>query len=233
MNIAYEVVTPPITCVYLPTQSSRTFYRVTEGLSDDDYEALMNEGYRKFGAVLFKPVCTDCQACQAIRIPIAHFKPDRSQRRVLRDNSDLEVRFAPAIIDKHRTVLYYQYHESQILRKHWPKESSICSDYVSNFVLNPVTNIEISVWKNKKLLGVMCTEITPNVVSDIYHYYSPTQRDRSLGTFLILQSIALAKRLNKPWVYLGYYVAGCHDMEYKMRYKPYELLIDGQWGKGN
>ena len=71
---------------------------------------------------------------------------------------------------------------------------------------------------------------TPNAVSAVYHYYDPEFRERGLGTFLVLQCAELARRLQRAWVYLGYYVAGCAAMEYKTRFEPSEVLgVDGVW----
>jgi arginine-tRNA-protein transferase len=74
------------------------------------------------------------------------------------------------------------------------------------------------------------TEVTPQVVSLIYHFHDPAQAERGLGTFVILHAFELARRLAKPWVYLGYFVQGCGSMEYKARFGPCELLEpDGTW----
>ena len=77
---------------------------------------------------------------------------------------------------------------------------------------------------------IRSNDITPNTVSSVYHFHDPDCRDRSLGTFAIMQAIDLARRLEKRWVYLGYYVAGCASLSYKSHYRPCEILdSDGNW----
>jgi arginine-tRNA-protein transferase len=46
----------------------------------------------------------------------------------------------------------------------------------------------------------------------------------------MLQTIELARRLDKPYAYFGYYVAGCASMSYKARFRPCEILgTDDIW----
>jgi len=229
MQVLHEFVSEPSACAYLPQQSSRTHYSLALQLTGQEYEDLMNQGYRKFGSIFFKPVCDACKECKSLRVPVAKFKPDRSQRRALKANADIQVRFAVASADEERLNLYRRYHAAQAAKKQWPNEGTSHDEYLGRFVLNPVTNVEISAWQGNTLKGVMLTDLTPHTVSDIYHYYDPGMQDRALGTFLILQTFELAKRLKKDFVYLGYYVAGCASMEYKTRYKPCEVLVEGRW----
>ncbi|MBN9021887.1 MAG: arginyltransferase, partial [Rhizobiales bacterium] len=53
--------------------------------------------------------------------------------------------------------------------------------------------------------------------------------DRSLGTFMILDHIARARRMGLPYVYLGYWVEGSPKMDYKRRFGPQEHLMARGW----
>ena len=57
----------------------------------------------------------------------------------------------------------------------------------------------------------------------------PTRRPRSLGTFMILDHIARARRMGLPYVYLGYWVQGSRKMDYKGRFLPQERLSPDGW----
>jgi len=217
-------------CVYLPDRQSCLEYELVLHLTPEEYEERMNRGYRKFGPLLFHPVCQSCRECRPLRIPVAGFTPDRSQRRSVKRNADLTVRFAPPVVDHTRLQLYNRYHAAQEARKNWPHTSKSAQDYRFSFLQSPVPGMEVSVWEDGQLRAVSLTDVTPNTVSGVYHYHDPDLADRSLGKFVMLQTIELARRLGKRWAYFGYYVAGCASLAYKSGFRPCELLDDdGIW----
>ncbi len=230
MLILHRFQSGPETCHYLPDRQSRTEYELAARLSPEEYEGRMNAGWRKFGALLFRPVCDGCRECRPIRIDAARFMPDRSQRRALRRNADLSVRLAAPGVDEARLALFGRYHASQAAAKGWPFSPPDAQGYADNFVRGPLPAVEISVWEGDALRAVVLTEVTPGAVSGVYHYHDPDCRERGLGTFGMLQTLALARRLEKPWAYFGFYVAGCGSLAYKARFAPCEILdADGQW----
>ena len=220
----------PGTCMYLPEQQPTLQYELVARMTPEEYEIRMNQGWRKFGSLLFHPVCAHCRECRPLRIPLAEFAPDRSQKRCLKQNADLTVRYALPSIDAMRLNLYRRYHDMQAAQKGWPESDKSEEDYADQFVSGPFPGVEISVWEGDILRGVVLTDITPNVVSAIYHYHDPDARERSLGTFLILQTLQMARQMGKAYCYMGYFVAGCASMNYKRRYQPCEVLnTTGEW----
>ena len=216
--------------MYLPDRQACLEYEFVAKLTPEAYEARMNQGWRKFGHLLFHPVCSACKECRPIRLRVNHFRPNRSQRRCAKRNADLEVRIGPPTLDTERLELYRRYHVAQTEMKAWPDQEVSVSDYAFTFVHSPLPTAEISVWEDSTLLAVALVDLTPNVVSAVYHYYDPDHAQRSLGTFTLLQVIDFARVQNKHWVYFGYYVAGCSSMVYKGRFQPSEVLgPDGVW----
>ncbi len=63
----------------------------------------------------------------------------------------------------------------------------------------------------------------------IYSFYDPELEARGLGTFMILDNIARARRLGLPYLYLGYWVSGSRKMNYKARFLPQERLTAEGW----
>ncbi|HEY3323151.1 MAG TPA: arginyltransferase [Planctomycetota bacterium] len=230
MLVLHRFTTPPHTCSYLADRLATLEYALALMLSPQEYEDLMNSGHRKFGVAVFKPVCSGCSLCRPIRVPVATFQPDRSQRRNLKRNQDLQVRSADPVCDAQRLALYNRYHAAQARQKGWPDHPTGSEEYETTLVQNPIPSVEISVWEGEVLRGLIINDLTPNSVSAVYHFYDPDCSERGLGTFCILQSIALARKLGKRWLYLGYYVKGCASMEYKLRFRPCEILSeDGAW----
>lgn len=227
MRILDQFLSGPDLCHYLPDRLAIQQYAIADKLTPDEYEALMDSGWRKFGQTLFRPVCQSCAECRPLRIPAAKFTPDRSQQRCLRQNADLEVRHARPIADAVRLDLYKRYQDAQTEAKGWPDAERTMDSYKRQFVQNPIPSVEISIWEDSALRAVAITDITPNIVSGVYHFHDPDCRPRSLGTFALLQTIELARALEKRWAYFGFYVAGCPSMEYKTRFKPHEILSPG------
>src|SRR5690606_23525719 len=136
---------------------------VTE-LSAAEYEDLMNRGYRKFGPMVFRPVCPSCTECRSLRIPVDRFHPNRSPRRAWKRNSDLRVQLAPPSIDTARLELYHRYHDAQTLRRDWPAQERDVQEYALSFVHNPSPGVEITLWEGSVLRAVVITDITPHTV---------------------------------------------------------------------
>jgi arginine-tRNA-protein transferase len=224
MRVLQQILSEPHPCEYLADRNAVLEYSVTPALRADEYEDLMNQGYRKFGPILFRPVCEGCRECRPLRIPVGEFRPDRSQRRCWKANQDLEVQFGPPTLDDDRMELYSRYHASQAERKGWPDHERDPEDYLLHFVHNPLPAVEVSFWEEDRLRAVLLTDITPNVVSGVYHYWDPECAARGLGTFCMLHTLDLAQRLKKRWAYFGFYVAGCGSLAYKARFQPCEIL---------
>jgi leucyl-tRNA---protein transferase len=217
-------------CFYLPDRPNRLEYEMVFELTPEEYEAKMNAGYRKFGPFLFHPVCDGCRECRPIRILADQFTPNRSQRRALRANADLTIRYQRTTLDDRRLDLYNRYHRWREESRGWPPTEKGAEDYAFTFLENSLPGVEISAWDGGRLLAVALTEITPNTVSGIYHYHDPDEGARSLGKLVMLHTIELARRLEKPYAYFGYYVADCGSLNYKASFRPCEVLdADGQW----
>jgi len=79
------------------------------------------------------------------------------------------------------------------------------------------------------LLGVALTDVLGDGLSMVYSFFDPDASARSLGTFMILDHIARARRLGLSYVYLGYWVKGSKKMDYKGRFLPQERLMPEGW----
>ena len=81
------------------------------------------------------------------------------------------------------------------------------------------------------LIGVALTDVLADGLSMVYSFYDPSQTDRSLGTFMILDHIERTRRLAQPHLYLGYWVDGSRKMAYKARFLPQERLGMAGWDR--
>ena len=65
----------------------------------------------------------------------------------------------------------------------------------------------------------------------VYSFFDPALEKLSLGTYLILDHIQIARDLGLPYVYLGYWVPGSPKMGYKANFKGLEVYRNGDWSE--
>lgn len=83
------------------------------------------------------------------------------------------------------------------------------------------------------LLGVALSDQLADGLSMVYSFYDPANDKAGLGTFMILDHIERARRMNLPYVYLGYWVDGSPKMAYKARFRPQEHLGPDGWTRAD
>jgi arginine-tRNA-protein transferase len=79
------------------------------------------------------------------------------------------------------------------------------------------------------LIAMALSDVLGDGLSMVYSFYEPDAADRSLGTLMILDHIARARRMGLAYVYLGYWVRGSRKMDYKGRFLPQERLMPEGW----
>ncbi len=83
--------------------------------------------------------------------------------------------------------------------------------------------------RGRDLAAVCLTDVLSDGVSMVYSFFDPDRAGDSLGSYVILDHIAIAREAGLPYVYLGYWVPGSPKMDYKARYKPLQIFADGRW----
>ena len=106
--------TYPHSCSYLQDQEATTlFVDPRQEVDQALYSNLSVLGFRRSGNHLYRPHCGSCDACIPARIPVRDFSPNRTQRRALRRNDDLEVELTGDIRDQSAFDLYRRYIEAR------------------------------------------------------------------------------------------------------------------------
>ena len=194
---------------------------------DQLYGPALERGFRRAGGHLYYPYCTSCRACTPCRIDVERFTPDRSQRRCLKRNEDLQVIESMAGYNAERHALYERY-----LRQRHPgggMDEADASDF-RRFLTAPWSpTLFLEIRNGERLLAIAVTDVCLTGVSAVYTFFDPAESARSLGTFAILQQIELARRRGIPWLYLGFWIDGHPKMDYKRRFQPLEIRKAGSW----
>lgn len=221
------VTTPEHPCSYFPDRVSRTRAFWAPAMPGALYHRFMDAGFRRSGKVVYQPVCGGCRRCVPLRVPVASFVPDKSQRRAWRRNQDLVVDAGEPRATPEKHELYERY------RRNWhgSDERHDWEAFTSFLYDSPVDTLEFT-YRNAagKLIGVGVCDVCDASLSSVYFYFDPAEQKRALGTFSALWEIAWAARADIPYYYLGYWISGCGAMEYKAGFRPCEVLgTDGVW----
>lgn len=216
-------------CGYLPAEQERILvYCDDTPLSPALYSALQERGFRRSEDQVYRPHCESCQQCLSIRVPIAKFKPSKSQKRLINKCRGFDIVYSNQIKDN-----YYPLFEKYINQRHhdgvmFPAEPSQLSSFAKCTWAKPYF---IEVYDRGNLIAVAVGDDTHIALSAVYTFFDPDYDKFSLGTFLVIEQINLSKRLNRDWLYLGYYIKDCNKMNYKTNFKPFQVLQDNEWSE--
>ncbi len=220
--------TMPHACSYLPAQEAVTLFADPDvPINTEIYAQLIDFGFRRSGAHIYRPRCPQCSACIPIRVPVDSFLPNRSQRRNLVKNSDIEVTRVDAVFSDEHFDLYQRY----ISTRHagGGMDNPSIEKYME-FLVSPYIDSHFYEFRYQgKLLAVAVADALPQGLSAVYTFYEPDQSQRGLGVFSVLWEIQETARLGLPWLYLGYWIEQSPKMNYKINYQPIETYIDSQW----
>ena len=217
------------TCPYLKDRPARTEIRLAAAIEGRAWSDLLAAGYRRFGMILFRPVCEGCSECIPIRIPVGRFLPSRGQRRVLRRNRDVVLELGEPLVDEERLALHRAFHLERSERAGWDREDIDAEGYSRIFLENIVATLEFRYRIGGRLAAVAYVDDSPDALNSIYCFWDPAHRARSLGTLDVLREIEVARTLGRRWLYLGFHVAGCRSMAYKAGFRPAEVRAGGEW----
>lgn len=213
-------------CSYISGNSQTIHYKIIQECTKDQCETLILRGWRRFGTMYFRPICSDCHACESLKIDVEHYQFSKSERRILRKNNHLSVHIQPPSMSTDHLELFYRYHAYKHKTRNWDAPKIDPKNYHASFVNGHGDfGYEILYFENNKLIAVDLVDILNDGISSLYCYYDPHRNSLSLGKYTLLEQISLAKRLGLKWLYLGYYVQGCQSLEYKATYLPAKKLL--------
>ena len=192
-------------------------------------DSLSKQGFRRSQNVLYRPSCSECSACLSARIDVTRFTPSKSQKRVSRKNSHLRRRATSPWATEEQYELFRSYLGSRHAQGGMADMDVF--EFSAMIEETPIRSrvIEYTDERDGALIASCLTDILDDGLSMVYSFYDPSQTRQSLGTWMILDHIEIARDAELPYVYLGYWVPGSDKMGYKAQFDALEIYSGGLW----
>ncbi len=220
--------TPPHECSYLPEFQAMTVFIDPHFPKDTSlYNKLSQHGFRRSGEHLYRPHCQNCEACIPVRIPIDLFKPRRNQQRIWKKNQDLVVSAVTSHFKSEHFNLYCCYLAAR--HNKGGMDNPTPDSYMQFLTSSWATTVFYEFRLQQQLIAVAVVDHFETGLSAVYTFFDPSYSKRSLGGYAILWEIAETQRLQRDWLYLGYWIKACKKMNYKVEYQPLEYYFNGIW----
>jgi arginine-tRNA-protein transferase len=211
---------------FIGSEISDMKYRLLHNCTKMQYLDMLQKGWRRFGRMHFVPICETCNKCTSMRIVVDKFQFSKSQKRVLNKHKNTKIFIQPPSVSYEHIELYNKFHAYMSDKKDWPYNEIDVSEYIRSYVDGKNSGFakELLYFIDEKLVGVALVDVLDEGISSIYCYYDHDYEEYSIGQFSILFQIKIAKEMNIPYVYLGYWIENHYSMGYKEKYRPFEIL---------
>jgi leucyl-tRNA---protein transferase len=231
-------LTAPSPCPYLLGKEERKVFTHLVGERAGELNDLLTHGgFRRSQSIAYRPACDACRACVSVRVVARDFRPTRNMRRVMSRNADVISDMRAPLPTSEQYSVFRGYLDSR--HRHGGMADMTLLDYAM-MVEDSHVQTRLIEYRQRgpdssingrggQLLAVTLVDVLNDGLSMVYSFFDPDEGTRSLGTFMILDHIARAKRMGLDYVYLGYWVRGSQKMDYKARFLPQERLMPEGW----
>lgn len=190
-------------------------YFIREEVPPEIMDRLWASGWRHFGSFFFRYSLAihggRPRMVIPLRVDLSRFSPSRSQKRILRRNSDLRVEVAETVIDDRIEGMF---------ERHKQRFEENIPDSIHDFLSAeparvPCLNRTIAVYDGERLVAASFLDIGCDSTSAVYAVFEPSESRRSLGIFTILRAIRHSREIGCSYYYPGYAYTGSSVYDYK------------------
>ena len=227
-------LTAPSPCPYLAGKEERKVFTHLVGERAPELNNILTQGgFRRSQSIAYRPACEGCRACVSVRVVAKDFRPTPSMRRIVRRNADMASEMRIAVPTSEQYAIFRGYLDSR--HRDGGMADMTVLDYAMMVEDSHIETRIIEYRRGKRgsgeLLAIALTDVLGDGLSMVYSFFEPDEAARSLGTFMVLDHIARAQRMDLAYVYLGYWVRGSRKMDYKSRFLPQERLMPDGWAR--
>jgi arginine-tRNA-protein transferase len=218
-------------------QERKVFTHLVGGKAGELNDLLTHGGFRRSQSIAYRPACDQCHACVSVRVLANEFRPSRNFRKVMARNADLVGQARSAVPTSEQYSIFRAYLDQRhrlggmadmtVLDYAMMIEDSHVETRMIEYRRRSTEGLEST--SPGELIAVALTDVLGDGLSMVYSFFEPSEENRSLGTFMILDHIARARRMGLPYVYLGYWIEGSRKMGYKSRFLPQQRLAPSGW----
>lgn len=234
-------LTAPSACPYLGGKEERKVFTHLVGERAGELNNILTQGgFRRSQSIAYRPACEGCRACVSVRVIAKDFEPTRSMRRIDKRNADIVGAMKSAAPTSEQYAIFRAYLDSR------HRDGGMADMTVLDYAMMVEdSHIETRIVEYRRteadpavpgsrandLIAVALTDVLGDGLSMVYSFFEPDEAARSLGTLMVLDHIARARRMGLAYVYLGYWVRGSRKMDYKSRFLPQERLTPDGWAR--
>jgi len=216
-------------CPYIEGMMERKLFTHIAGeRAEEINNNLTHAGFRRSQTIAYRPACDKCSACRSVRVAVNDFVPSRNMRKILNRNAAVTSAVLPPSASREQYDLLRRYLDTR--HEDGGMSEMTVLDYMSMVEETSLkTNLIEYRDAENKLVACLLVDEMRDGLSLVYSFFDPDMPMRSLGSYIILDQIARAKKIGLPHIYLGYLIEDCGKMSYKKRFKPLEILDEGSW----